>query len=51
MRRASRTTDSLSRLMPAIDGVELVEQWIEPDPWSWCYRRPRAVATNIVWTA
>lgn len=38
MRRTSRTIDVLSRLMPAIDGAELVEQWIEPDPWSWCYR-------------
>jgi len=21
-----------------IDGAALTEQWIEPDPWSWCYR-------------
>lgn len=41
MRRTSRTIDVLSRLIPAIDGAELVEQWIEPDPWSWCYRKPR----------
>jgi len=23
-----------------IDGYRLVEQWIEPDPWSWVYRCP-----------
>lgn len=41
MRRAVRTIDALARLIPAIDGAELLEQWIEPDPWSWCYRQPR----------
>ena len=24
-----------------IDGAPITEQWIEPDPWSWCYRAPR----------
>jgi len=25
-----------------IDGAALTEQWIEADPWSWCYRLPHA---------
>lgn len=45
MRRAFRSS---ARLLPAIDGAELIEQWIEPDPWSWCYHRPRP---KVVWTA
>ncbi len=39
MRRASLGVDVLARLILAIDGAEVIEQWIEPDPWSWCYRR------------
>jgi hypothetical protein len=29
------------RRIVTLDGVYLTEEWIEPDPWSWCYRQRR----------
>lgn len=29
----------MTRRIVTLDGVYLTEEWIEPDPWSWCYRR------------
>lgn len=34
-----------SRPRVIINGYELVEDWIEPDPWSWVYRQPRTRRT------